>query len=485
MSSEPVPSPEELTETLQLAIEAHRADRKPDAEKLYMRVLRHQPRNAEALNLLGVLAAQAGDFRRARELIKASLAEAPNSADYRFQYAHVLQLSGQAGVAQGYREALECDPRHLPSLVNLGNLLLDRDEVDEAASLLQTATEVDSRAVPAFEGLGLARQRQGRHDDAIAALSHAVSLDPDAVMAQAVLGDVFREAGRVEDAVRQLRQVTDRYADNADLQANLGLALLTSGEPRAALDSFAKALALDPRQVRALAAKPLAHRELGEDDLADALFDFDHLLATTKVTTVPGFDDVAAFNTALAKAVQSHPSLTQYRSSTITTLGAETKELFDGTGGVFAILGTLIQQAVNNYFAVFNAPDGARFPVPLPKGCVLHARGTVLQHGGSQSSHYHPRGVVSGIYFVQVPASESGAETAAADSGAADSRHPGAIEFGRGTEDLNLTKPAKVQVVPAEDGMLLLFPSYLWQRTIPFLGDGEHISIAFEVVPLD
>ena len=31
--------------------------------------------------------------------------------------------------------------------------------------------------------------------------------------------------------------------------------------------------------------------------------------------------------------------------------------------------------------------------------------------------------------------------------------------------------------------MLVLFPSYVWHRTIPFDGGGERISVAFDLHP--
>jgi hypothetical protein len=33
------------------------------------------------------------------------------------------------------------------------------------------------------------------------------------------------------------------------------------------------------------------------------------------------------------------------------------------------------------------------------------------------------------------------------------------------------------------EGLLVLFPSYLYHRTIPFEGDAPRISVAFDFVP--
>jgi hypothetical protein len=41
----------------------------------------------------------------------------------------------------------------------------------------------------------------------------------------------------------------------------------------------------------------------------------------------------------------------------------------------------------------------------------------------------------------------------------------------------------EVQTIRPEEGMLVLFPSYFYHRTIPFESTEERISIAFDAVP--
>ncbi len=37
-------------------------------------------------------------------------------------------------------------------------------------------------------------------------------------------------------------------------------------------------------------------------------------------------------------------------------------------------------------------------------------------------------------------------------------------------------------VIRPETGLLVLFPSFFWHRTIPFQGGGKRISIAFDLI---
>ena len=44
---------------------------------------------------------------------------------------------------------------------------------------------------------------------------------------------------------------------------------------------------------------------------------------------------------------------------------------------------------------------------------------------------------------------------------------------------------ALVETGQKEEGCLVVFPSYLWHRILPFENRGERISYAFDVVTVD
>ena len=69
----------------------HEAGRFREAEQLYRRVLQRNPNNAEALNLLGVLAAQAGRPRDAKDLMAKAVAIEPGNPEFHYNLALVYQ----------------------------------------------------------------------------------------------------------------------------------------------------------------------------------------------------------------------------------------------------------------------------------------------------------------------------------------------------------------------------------------------------------
>ena len=96
---------------------------------------------------------------------------------------------------------------------------------------------------------------------------------------------------------------------------------------------------------------------------------------------------------------------------------------------------------------------------------------TVLDEGGHQTPHIHPSGWLSGVYYVAIPPGDGGDEH-------------GWIEFGRPPPEYAFREPPKTKALRPRAGLLVLFPSYFYHRTLPFSGTATRISIAFDVVPM-
>ena len=88
--------------TLESARALHRQGRLAEAMPLYREVLTLEPRNVEALQLLGVALASMGDFERATVLLSAAAQLAPHSAAIQANLAGALSGSGR------WQEALSC-----------------------------------------------------------------------------------------------------------------------------------------------------------------------------------------------------------------------------------------------------------------------------------------------------------------------------------------------------------------------------------------
>jgi hypothetical protein len=58
----------------------------------------------------------------------------------------------------------------------------------------------------------------------------------------------------------------------------------------------------------------------------------------------------------------------------------------------------------------------------------------------------------------------------------------GWIKFGEPGIPTKPEAPAEHYVQPSP-GLLVLFPSYMWHGTVPFSGDRNRLTVAFDVLP--
>jgi hypothetical protein len=94
-----------------------------------------------------------------------------------------------------------------------------------------------------------------------------------------------------------------------------------------------------------------------------------------------------------------------------------------------------------------------------------------LHSSGYHSNHLHNEGWISSAYYVALPD-----EVADSASG------QGALKFGESKFALGESDRPEQFVRPAV-GKLVLFPSYFWHGTVPFVSQGARLTIAFDVVP--
>jgi uncharacterized protein (TIGR02466 family) len=112
------------------------------------------------------------------------------------------------------------------------------------------------------------------------------------------------------------------------------------------------------------------------------------------------------------------------------------------------------------------------FAAGRPRAAFFNVWCVVMERGGHQIPHIHPSAWLSGVYYPEVPdviRDGDGPE--------------GCLEFGGAERPFpSKLSPRVVRVRPAE-GLLVLFPSYFYHRTVPFDGAGRRVSVAFDLVP--
>lgn len=500
--------PQDLDAHLRSAAAAQKSGRVADAIAHYRAALRLKPDHPGIPLVLGMLLAQARRFDEALPLLERACQADPRRPDAWMALGTVLGGSGRAeDAAQAFRQVLRLQPGNASALVNLGGALRRSGQHDAAEDAYRQALAAQPRLAAAHFGLGTTQAARQRLEQAEASFRSAAALQPDHLPTRNNLADVLLRQGRAEEALQAFEairrrdpafpridyqlgtalQAMGRHADSAlafrralgkdggDLDAlnNLCIALLRAGDPAAALAASEDYLRQSPANRKPLAYKAAALVELGRRDEAAQLLDFERLVLHHRPATAAGDTSPPDFLARLAERLRAHPGLRFEPAGKSTVGGHQTGELLDPADPLLARLGEVIRGGVEAYMRHLRTRmPGHPYTASLPQKWKLGTWAVVLHSQGHQGPHFHPDGYISGVYYVSLPADmgEAGAEA-------------GAIEFGRTDSAFGGTQAPMVATVAPQEGLMLLFPSYLYHRTLPFRSAAPRISVAFDVLP--
>ncbi|WP_302016047.1 tetratricopeptide repeat protein [uncultured Akkermansia sp.] len=147
-----------------------------------------------------------------------------------------------AAAEQLYRTLLDLQPSHVPALVNLGTILLQRNKADEAIEYLKKATKLDAASSPAWFMMGVAQYRAGQDQQAIASLTETIRLDPANAPALLYLGNLETSAGNYEQAVGHFENALKIQPESPDAHFNLAWTYSRLGRTAQARKSYDAAI---------------------------------------------------------------------------------------------------------------------------------------------------------------------------------------------------------------------------------------------------
>lgn len=489
-----------LAEAARLAQGANPASARPLVE----RMLAQAPGDADVQTLAGIVAQRTGRTADAIAAFRAARAADPRDAGRCQNLAVALKSAGDhAGALAVFADALALRPGHAGTLANMGSCLIEANRCDDALAVLEQALVVAPDHADALNNLGVALARLGRRDQASAAYRRALAVRPghaettlnladalaasgDVDEAQALveqvlcarpgqvraanqLGLLRETAGDFEGAAAVLRPAFDPATPHHALGVNLARVLIRAGRDEDALAVCDRLIATQPSVTTPLALALAALDRLGRDEEREALMALDRFVLLHDVDAVDGFASLDAFNAALLGELRDHPSLTFEPEGLVTRQGQQSCDLADARQPALHALAELARSKLGAARdALASQPVDHPFLRAMPQDWSLTMWGTILRPGGEVGPHIHAPNWMSGVYY---PAFQARADDSA----------EGAFAIGVLPRELGGGGTSVLRQPRA--GRMILFPSYLWHATIPFGGEDERISFAFDLVP--
>lgn len=521
------PNPRELQPLLSLL----NSGQLPQAELTATSLIKTYPNAFILHNVLGVAQENQGKYVEAAAAYRRALEIDPNIAEIHFNLGVVQGHAGQATEAIAcYRKALTLKPNLAPAWFNLGFALQEQGQFEEAVTHYRKAIALEPGFYEAYGNLGVVLQKQGKLEDAVVNYRKALAIYPHP-LGFFNLGTALRDEGKHEEAGQCYLKALELNPNYADAHNNLGEIFRDQGNMDAAIKSYQTALAIVPDHPGAnynmgeflyLAkkyeeARPYFERSKFldfEERALDCLYrteqydafkaKLDVLVKSGKKSTllsmlsnhyssnfgVPDEYNFCtnpmefAYHTNIPELAEPNSQLLKDLLEDIThTALAERKQgrLYYGMQSAgnllkrpepsFQKLAALVKGKILEYKARYADSDCElikSFPKEIEFSSSWYLR---MTQGGHLTSHIHEEGWISGCVYLKLPSVRNDPTEAA-------------FEYGTDGDDY----PRKhdhfpSQIVVQKVGDIVLFPSSLFHRTIPFKSDEDRVCVAFDLKP--
>lgn len=428
-----------VEDQLRQGLFCHQSGQLKQAEGIYLSILRADQNVPDALHLLGVLMAQTNRMKDGVTLVDRARTLVPENAEYQFNYGHMMHaLANPNEAREAYEEVLRLNPAHVGAKMNLGALMQSAEMPGDALRLYDEVLEDNPGMLEAQFNRATALKKMGRRDDARTAFVEVADAHPEAI---------------------------EPVYNIADLE-------LEEGNSEAGLQACERALAIEPDNAVCLGYQSVALQQLKRGDALNDLIGYDDFVVAEQIPVPDEYESLEALNKALEDHIVNHPSLRYAPPLQATRNGLHTGSMLEEPKGPFEAFEKVIRAQLQNYVDTLADVPGHPMCLRPPEEWRLDVWAVVMEEQGHQLAHIHGDGYLSGVYYCRVP-------DAIGDE--SDDKQ-GWIEFGRPPENYPIDGEPEVRFYKPEEGLMVLFPSYLYHRTVPFVAETHRISIAFDMI---
>jgi tetratricopeptide (TPR) repeat protein len=180
---------------------AQKLGRWTDSETAFLDALRVDKTFSLAMVVLGSLFLTRTDgdpstnARTAKAWLEQAIAADPSPIPLNFLGDAHNRLGDRKSAREAFRKAIELDETYAEAYFNLGLLLADDGQSEEAERLLRTATQLTPNSHKAHGRLGILLQQLGKYSEAEKELRRAIEIDPTDALAGSYLNRVAGGAG--------------------------------------------------------------------------------------------------------------------------------------------------------------------------------------------------------------------------------------------------------------------------------------------------
>jgi tetratricopeptide (TPR) repeat protein len=237
----------------------HRSGRFDEAAQLYNKVLRRDPRYADALHLLGMIQVHRGEDEAGAALMRRAVRVNPA-----FQAAHahlgmaLWKLNRPAEALASYDVAVALRPNDAEAHCHRGVVLGELTRHQEALVSQELAIALKPDYAEAHYNRGVQLQHLKQPQEVLTSQNRAIALNPGYAQAYNNRGTALNDLNRLEEALASYDAAIALRPDYTEAYCNRGLVLQRLKRLDESLASYDQAVALEPNSTDAQISRSFA-----------------------------------------------------------------------------------------------------------------------------------------------------------------------------------------------------------------------------------
>ena len=245
-------------------------NRVAEAKTILGKILKVDPKSAEAIHLTGVALHREGKVAAATKAMEQAVALEPRNAVFLGNLCELCRQQGRLDDAiHAGERAISETASSAPALANLGICYYDKKDYDKARSLQERALTLDPDYIPALNNLGSIAKQNKELDVAQEFYERVLAIKPDHVESLSNLGAVQLAAERLDESLATSARVLKINPRYAEAHCNVGAALTLLNRREEANKAYTAATKIRPNYFQAILG--LAKLYLADNKLFQAL----------------------------------------------------------------------------------------------------------------------------------------------------------------------------------------------------------------------
>jgi len=192
-----------------------------------------------------------GRYNEAEEAYENALRKKPGWFEAMMSLARLHRICGHNDQAEDIlRQAINLSYKNSELHAALGDLLLYKENYEEADNEFDEALLLDKNNFNAISGKITALEKLGRKQDAYDLLLQMEQMSSNDMGLTLQCAQFLMNMGKYNEASKRLRKILDKDPNHADALSLLGVYLLINGEDTKALHCFDKAVKIKPENIK-------------------------------------------------------------------------------------------------------------------------------------------------------------------------------------------------------------------------------------------